>query len=405
MHVEQELSKVIEMIKTSLESLNKELKIVENYLGEVGLYASNYKVENHQVAETNDDVDFGIIHHSNKTKIFIEMIEIIKEITIHLQVTIVLFTIDKLHIQKGIIEQGKLISNGQVQDVNVKIPHFIYNYVLHTKPSSIAKMRELRVQNQTTIVNPINRFDHDVIYDICRSVSNFKQYVLPLFPFTTQSLKKMAENHNHFYLLPLRTQLTDRAIRVEKTMSGESIFYTVVNGQSKLPVREQHLYYQIKKMIRNSKYVIVGSISPLFWDKTPLEIRTYLQKGKTGQWGALHTIAKKQIFSKDSFLDMQTGSASEILKQLVPSKVDSIMTKINTNATELATLLDYFMSDLGSCFIDYMVNTEGDLYILRVGGIEQNELLFALDNRDYFRQYIENTIEHLHGLKNSINKV
>ncbi|MCD8503418.1 MAG: hypothetical protein LRY71_19395 [Bacillaceae bacterium] len=81
------------------------------------------------------------------------------------------------------------------------------------------------------------------------------------------------------------------------------------------------------------------------------------------------------------------------------------MTKINTNATELATLLDYFMSDLGSCFIDYMVNTEGDLYILRVGGIEQNELLFALDNRDYFRQYIENTIEHLHGLKNSINKV
>ena len=385
--------KILEMMNEQQKNLQKQMNEEMNILFDLLNREAPIKIEGKVSLDEKVNVqkaDIGIICHSNKQQQMPSLLEIFGELSEEYNVRIVLFTMDQLNLNLNRIENGILIVNHMHWEDIVEIPHYIYNFVLHSKPSSVAKMRDLRVQSKITVVNPINRFHQDVLFEMLNAVSDFKDVLLPISKITSSSIKKFSKISNLFYLLPERTQVNERAVRIERLMDG---CFSITYGEIQFTVKANDLFYEIKKMVRKRAYLIVEDLEYLKWGKSPLEARVYVQKDGRGSWKTQHMLAKKQIFSTHSIFDKVSDDLFSILVDIRSDITETTISKLSTNAVDVCVILDYFMSNLGSVYMDYVIGGDGSPYILRIGGVEQNNFLF--ESSKHWKEYVKNAGAYL----------
>ncbi|UTW69321.1 hypothetical protein KHA80_21005 [Anaerobacillus sp. HL2] len=96
---------------------------------------------------------------------------------------IVLFSIDQLNLETKIIYNGIWINGHEERIVDSIIPPYIYNLVLHSKYTSVSKMRNLRMVQGIKVINPINRFYQNILFEMISSIHQTSEVIFALLVF------------------------------------------------------------------------------------------------------------------------------------------------------------------------------------------------------------------------------
>jgi hypothetical protein len=152
-------------------------------------------------------------------------------------------------------------------------------------------------------------------------------------------------------------------------------------------------------MITNKRYVAVQGKKTLLWNGAPLEARVYVQKGISGIWGVTEMIAKNEIFLKNSIYKDTVDELERTLLNVIPNRVGAIMEKLEILSLNICTYMDYYLLNLGSCTVDFIIDEEGTPFIIGFGGWDQKNYLFKLNGKHLWDKYIANSVEYLLYLK------
>ncbi|UTW69323.1 hypothetical protein KHA80_21015 [Anaerobacillus sp. HL2] len=50
---------------------------------------------------------------------------------------------------------------------------------------------------------------------------------------------------------------------------------------------------------------------------------------------------------------------------------------------------------MGSCFVDFLIDDSGEIYVIYIGGCDQSNYLLEVDDEAIWNNYIENCIRYL----------
>ncbi|MGF7186852.1 hypothetical protein GGQ84_002986 [Desulfitispora alkaliphila] len=339
------------------------------------------------------EVEIGFICHANKDHWLENIKHVMKDISIRYNKKIVLFTINNLNLDKNIIKKAYLIDGNKAGVTKTKIPSFIYNCVTHSKPSSIKKMRQLRMLKDTQVINPVNRFYQHMLFEMIASImrSKDKDVILPFETISKVSVKEFAKKYDSFFLLPQRSTKECRMISISKVSSyKKNQEFEIAFGYKKQIITKDSLFLEINKIIRSRNYILLKNPGTVNWGFSPLEVRGYIQKGITGEWSVADFIVKKELLSKDTLYDKETSSLADALLDLFPEKVNKIKSQIHQTAININKLLDCYIANRGSCFIDFIFDAQGNPYVVRIDGFEQDDYLYELDEGRLWKESIKN---------------
>ena len=268
--------------------------------------------------------------------------------------------------------------------------------VTHTKPESVKKIRYLRMLTDTVVINPLNRFYQHILFEMIASIIKTKDIILPYATISRSSVERFAKRYQRFFLLPQRTSKEYGVVSVSKISgSNQENIFEIFFENMKLAVKEEDLYLELIKIIRYKKYMLVKDPGPVMWNHSPLELRVYVQKGLTGRWSVVEIIAKKSLLSKKSLTNMICDALPEVLIELFPDKLGAIKALLHDTALDISILLNYYIPNMGSCFIDFILDDQGRPYVINIGGFEQEDYLYDFNEGRAWKKYIKNAGQYL----------
>jgi len=378
-------------LKEQLEDLQKcsdEVKIVRR-----DVHKSILNIERQYSHETNADI--GIIYSFKQRNLLFKMLKIFSTISKEHKINIICFRIGDVNIENDCVK-GIFISNNDVKDTISKLPPLMYNIGHYTLQSNMKKIKHLRASQKINLINPINRFNQYVIFDIILALYKEKTVLLDYVIFTEANLYSFLEKYNSVYLFFEKTNDKRKAIIIQRKEKG----YDVYIGVNKIFIKNG-LYEYILKAVQNKKTFIMKAPNTININNIPLETRVYVQKGKYGYWEVTEMLAKCQWFYEDSIYKDASYSLNEVLRMLIPSKSAEIQHKLKEDALKISSYLEYYLNNIGSCVLDFIITQEGYNYLIYCGGWEDKDFLLKLESQDSWKQYFENTISYLIYLRNS----
>lgn len=346
------------------------------------------------------EATFGFIYQSQDELVAARLIQMVKGLRRNKNVKIVFFTIDQLNLERGCVNEGILVCGQKQELCGTNIPAFIYNFVLHKKSSSIAKMRRLRMLNHVKVINPINRFNQNVLFDMITSVEDLAEFILPYSIATKETIHQYIQQFESFILFPKLPNCSHRAITVKKVQDLYETKFLIINGEKQI-VSKEELYQEFKKIMKDQDYTIMKGITTFDWNHSPLEVRAYLQKGVTNNWGVVGLLAVKELFSKGKVVDHSCALLSDVLSELNLKNGDVLESVLSDISIKTSRLLDYYIPDRASCFFDFMIDHTGKPYLIRIGGFEQSSYLFQSKLNNLWKKYFKNTLNYLFKLTKS----
>ncbi|MDF2606404.1 MAG: hypothetical protein K0S34_594 [Bacillales bacterium] len=333
----------------------------------------------------------GILYSSRRKKNKAKIIECLRYTRIFQELNIIIFTIEGINLEDGTVK-GDLYTKTSNKTTEVPIPSLIYNLILHSKKSSRTVIRQLRTSSNIKMINPINSFYQDAIYEILFSLPEARKYLLPFKPLSPANLKDFLNQYKNIALIQNRSYRHPQAISLRKNTDSK-LFLKI--GQSEQIVDEDEVLYIIQKLYRNKRFNILKGIESLKFNNLPAEYRVYVQRNEFGKWKVTSSVIKNEIFSKGSLYNNQAKNIDDALFDID----ENIIAKIN-NSTKNASLLftsylDYFIPNTGCYYIDYLLDKNGKPYLLYIGGVEQSNYLSLSNNKDW-DIYLENILSYLY---------
>jgi hypothetical protein len=305
----------------------------------------------------------------------------------------VFFTIHQVNLNER--QVYGIWSDGEKQEhCYTNLPTYIYNYVLHRRVSSVSMMRELRTMEDIEVINPINSFHQDMIFDMLSSSETLISSLLPYSLFSEKVLLSWLEDKATVYVYPQRTQRYQRAICIQREDCAHKR-YLVVMGEKKLVINREDISYEVRKLVREKKHMMTKSVTPVNWNNSPLEMRIYVQKGAQGVWQALGSIGKKELFSQNSILDRCSDDLERVLFDMMPDHCTRTCQQLKLLALDMSTYLDFFIPNLGSLYFDFILSEAGKPYLVAMGGFDQTDFLMKPELHKYTHSYYENTLDYL----------
>lgn len=396
--------KIIEMLlneKKMLESVFLDNRIPEQFkkdlltsyktLGEVYEKRTEF---NNKLKKTKSIVNSIGILHNKKQKTYIDNITIyLKMLSENKNMSILCFTIDNLDLQQELVS-GDLIDKEGIKQCTTSIPPLIYNIGCYSKYINIKKIKHLYMVNNIIIVNPVNRFNQMVIFDILNSLSCSKNFLQSFEKFSPSALKKYLKKYNSIFLIPEKEMIKRLIIKVFKNPDSDNK-YIIDLGNNHQTCTEKKLFQNIKNMTGNNKFIIMKGFNTLNWNNVPLESRVYAQKDITGKWTITEMIAKNEIFLNNSIYKDTVDELTRVLLNIIPDQTDIIIEKLSNYTKNICSYLDYYFSELGSCTLDFALDETGNPYIFNFSGWEQKDFLFMLNNNDSWLNYLYKSIDYL----------
>ncbi|ACV61849.1 hypothetical protein Dtox_0960 [Desulfofarcimen acetoxidans DSM 771] len=344
-------------------------------------------------------VDTGILYSGKKQKsVIINSLEQLKSLSREHGISIICFSIDELDLEKELVS-GILVSGDFVGSYITQIPSYIYNLALHEKTSSIRGMRRLRMMEKITVINPVNRFNQSIIFDILASISDIDDLMLPYDKLSQAILLEFLQKYDLVFLVPERGLFVHKSIIIEKNIDGMHNSYSINIGEDKVFCQENYLFLNIRKLIKERKYMVLKGTRLLGRGGFPLEARVYIQKDASGNWQVTEMLVKEE--------NLQRGGERkgiyllhDILADIFPEQADEVEEKLYSYSINICVYLSYYMCNLGSCTLDFVIDEKGNPYLLYFGGCEQNDHLFQIKNGELWWRYLKNSMAYLVFLRN-----
>ncbi|MBE4909425.1 hypothetical protein IMZ08_15340 [Bacillus luteolus] len=344
-------------------------------------------------------ISYGMLYPIKKERLFLQLITELQEISLHYEMDIVLFPIEGINLETQSVE-GTIISGLKVEKVITNIPKFIYNMTFHSQSSSVKKMRKLRRLENVMVINPINRFNQSILFDMFSSLLSKDQYLLHYDVFSPKTLMEFLNFYKGCLLLPEKGSAKDKVFWVNQQPEKEN-HYLLSSTDRSTECSEDELFGQIKKRIKSKKYMVIKPISPIKWMDTPLEIRVYVQKNGDGKWSVTDMVGKSEILAKESNVKHIAEKLEWTLQEVSIQKPDNVLQDLTNLSVECCSLMDYYIPNLGTATLDFLVDQDCKPYLLYVKGWETRSYLYTASMIDW-KAYLSNAFHYMYYLNNNI---
>ncbi len=292
-----------------------------------------------------------------------------RQLSAQYDVRTVLFSLEHLDLEEQTAD-GAIIASDRISQGRCELPSWMYNFALHTTADHIEKMRNLRKLETATVINPINRFIQDIVFEMLASLPGSHQFLLPSAPLEESTLSEYIDKFDALFLLSENTFHSPKAVVIKKIRQNDCMIYLGANGQL---CGMDDLPEYVKKMAGGKSHVLMKGIDCLTWEERPLEARVCLQKGMDGEWAVAAMAAKRGIFSESTYYDTPLNW---ILKGRFSNETGEIGQRLADISLRIGGFLDFHIPVLGSCTLDYIFDGNGCPYLVHVGGFEQDPYFF-----------------------------
>jgi hypothetical protein len=336
-----------------------------------------------------ETVDFGFIYNAKKQQqIFPKMIDHFSKLSKEYNIRTVLFTLENLDLEEQAIS-GTIIEGDRISQGSCELPPLIYNFALHSTENKIEKMRNLRKMENITVINPINCFVQDIIFEMLASLTGSQQFLLPSVSLNTATLTEYLHKYDTLFLLPEKTFHPPKAVIIKKTRNNN---YMICIGQNGQICEKNDIVNYIQKMTNNKKHILMRGIECFKWENGPLEARIYLQKDANGEWSVTTITAKNGIFSRNAFYH---STISNILCDLYHDKNKEVEETLADVSLQIGRFLDFYIPFMGSCTLDYIFDENGCPYLIYVAGFEQDPYLYHHMDSETQSNLLNNAFHYL----------
>lgn len=314
-----------------------------------------------------EKICLGIVYGEKQKNLFLLMTEFLKKEWSGKQIEFACFSLADINFNTMTVLATIITSDNIVLETR-EIPVMIYNLVYHTKLESIKAMRKLRTCENIVVINPTNRFNQSVLFEILEAFPESEQFLLPFEYFGESTFVEYIEKYDRLFLFPERGIAPKNTVYMEQLDSEKFKIYT---GIHELTCLKKELYSILLKMTLGKKYMILKGLNILLWHERPFEVRVYLQKNSIGGWEVVDSVAKAETFSFGSAYAGTTEDFAKILCTLLPDNAGEVFKKIYQLATILCSYLEYYVMNMGTFFIDFILDCNGTAFVIYIGGVEQ----------------------------------
>lgn len=342
----------------------------------------------------------GILYNETQYTYLSSILKNLQELCNRRKISVICFTLGDVNLDEGLVK-GLVVDTSFITDKIVSIPECAFNIGRYSKAENIDKIKKMNMLYSSTVINPINIFNQAVIFDILSSVQAIKESILPVSMLSPTIILDYLSNSNTVFLLPERHVYNTPAFKIEKNLQNKRNNCIIETGGSCEYCGEKNLYMYVKKMIANKRYVALQGKKTLLWNGAPLEARVYVQKGLTGKWGITEMIAKNEIFFNDSIYKDTVDELDRTLINIIPDSAKAIMQRLSSISLNTCSYMDYYLSNLGSCSIDFIIDAEGNPFIIGFDGWDYKNYLFKLNGKHSWDKYIANCVDYLLYLKHT----
>jgi hypothetical protein len=307
-----------------------------------------------------EPIQLGFLYHAKKQHhLYQHMLEQFSRYSKQYRLKTVLFSIDGINLDYHCI-RGTILDGNTIREGLCDIPPLIYNFALFSRKENIRKMRTLRKMENITVINPVNRFDQGIIFEMLTALEGSHQFLLPSEALDPTILTEWLQANDTLYLLPEKTYVSPKAAVIKKTKKNNFI---ICIGNFEQVCESKDIQTYILKMVNNKNFRLMKGIPCMKKEKTPLEIRMYLQKGAEGTWTNPLMVVKKGIFSQQEMI----STSLKNVQNMTNHQVESL-----TNLTlKIAEYFDFYIPFLGSCTLDFLLEEKGSPYLIYVAGFDQ----------------------------------
>jgi len=291
-----------------------------------------------------ETVELGFIVNAKKRRTMETMIGYFEHLSEQQRVRIVCFPLENVDLEELVVE-GIVVAGSRKWQECVKLPSFLYNFALHSTANDIDKMRTLRKTENITVINPINRFNQSIIFEMLASLNSLQPYLLPSAPFTESTLNEFIDKYDSLFLLPDKTFRPPKAVTVQKTGTDR---FMIRIGRRGFMCRKDELLSVLLKMTDNQKYVLMKGIERVGeWERC--EATVFLQKDATGEWSVAKMATNQGMFSN-------SPSCDESVNRLPDDAFGLCLMKqtLADVSLRIGKFLDFHIPFLGSCTLDYI---------------------------------------------------
>jgi len=322
---------------------------------------------------------FGFIYGEKQGNLLFALSELIKGYETSPEMEFICFPLSEINFNTMQVCAAVVTESGIVQETR-PVPAIIYNFVYHTRLESIRAMHKLRTCEGITVINPTNRFNQSLVFQILQAFPQSGQFLLPFISLSGASLAEYMDKYDSLFLLPERGLSQKNAIRVSKRGAGMAGIQTGVH-ETACPLHE--LFATLLKMTSGKRYMLVKWADMLLSNGIPLQARVYAQKNENGQWTVAGSVAKTEIFSFGSLFGDVCEELDAALFRLNPLFADESCKTVYDITSTLCSYLEYYLIGIGSLTFDFIIDKAGRPFVLQVRGFEQSFHANALGNVCY----------------------
>lgn len=395
----------------SLENEKSQYKFLDNDLKEL---KSLYKLTNENLIKISTNIrrikekylreftaDIGIVYSNKYKKLLPIIIEELKTMSKKYSIKIICFSINDIYLENKKI-YGILISPNNKIEVNTEFPSLIFNMGHYSKHENIRTMKHLRALKDVKLINPINRFNQAIIFDMISDVYDEKEKILPSYQqFNKNNLLNYLENNNKIILLPEKIGARGKGIIVTKKNTEYIISVGIVEEIS----NKDNLFILLSKIIQNKKYIICEAKKYITFNNLLAEARVYVQKDFNDQWSITKIICKNEIFSYKSIYKDKCEEIENVLLNINSKNKDVIVSNLGGYSIAICNKLENLLRDIGSCAIDYLITEDGQVQLINFAGWDGKEYLHRLNKDNIWIDYFIKAIDYLIFIKkNKVNK-
>lgn len=403
-----------EFLEQELEELEKLLKLdsfdeddmehftnIQYSLEQIKNNLLNIDSEN-VLSHIEQPIAFGMLYPMKKEKLFLQLVSLLKEISQEYKIDIVLFPIEEVNLEEKTVN-GTIISGTKVNRGVTYIPRFIYNVTFHSQSKSIKTMRKLRRLEKVTIINPINRFNLGILFDMFSSLFTEDKFLLNYDVFSPKTVSDFLNMYNGCIIMPEKGSGKEQIYWVSPKPGSKNI-YLVSSTKRSFESSSDEIFSKLITRIKSKRYMVLQPIEALEWMDTPLELRIYLQKNKDGEWSITDMVGKSEFLSKKATIKHVAENLHWTFQELAINNPEKVLQELSDLSLDCCRLLDYYIPNLGTCTLDFILDQNNRPYLFYVKGWETRGYLYASSKVDW-KAYLLNAFHYLYYLsKNQENK-
>jgi hypothetical protein len=305
----------------------------------------------------------GILCSDYKEKKYIEQLHsLFKGLKKRYDDPIIVFTVCNIDFNSRTVK-GSLVAGEKIEIVQVPIPSIIFNLSLQRDNSGVKSRKVLEEMEVVELVNHINKFNQWMVMDILSSSEKTKKHLLPYHIYNKIDRSYKPEENRCYIAMPAKGASLSRVIYAQPDPQSELIKGTQY-------FKKGHICDYIDASMCQDVWIFIEVPDLMLNHYQPIIVRCYLQRGHGGSWN---------LIGKDIYPE-------ELLERRLSLK------RIEEPSLLLIDYVSNFMTSLGHCFIDLLLDIDGNPYFLHLGGFEQN-FLKAKQTEDFHKYFYNNMIK------------